>query len=83
LLTSPTDFLLAARSDHKTGSRNIKQEVVSKEQKMARRASFCLIMGPFKGNCLFLPDYRPFGRRGVRRDAVSLSRAGNISVRVK
>jgi len=29
--------------------------------------------------CLFLPDYCPFGgnfgRRGVRRDAVSLSRA--------
>ena len=23
-----------------------------------------------KGNCLFLPDYGPFGRRGVRRDAV-------------
>jgi len=21
--------------------------------------------------CLFLPDYRPFGRRGVRQDAVS------------
>jgi len=29
--------------------------------------------------CLFLPDYGPFGRRGVRRDAVSLSR---IRVRV-
>ena len=42
-------FLLAARSDHKTGSRNIKPEVVLKVQKMARYASFCLIMGPFKG----------------------------------
>jgi len=25
--------------------------------------------------CLFLPDYRPFGRRGVRQEAVSLSHA--------
>jgi len=24
--------------------------------------------------CLFLPHYCPFGRRGVHRDAVSLSR---------
>jgi len=31
-------------------------------------------MGPFKGNCLFLPYHLPFGRCGVRRDAVSLSR---------
>ena len=42
-------FLLVARSDHTTGSRNIKPEVVFKVQKMARYASFCLIMGPFKG----------------------------------
>jgi len=68
-------FLLVARSDHTTGSRNIKPEVVFELQKMARYASFCLIMGAFKGNCLFLPDYGPFGRRGVRRDDVSLSRA--------
>jgi len=26
---------------------------------MARYASLCLIMGPFKGKCLFLPDYGP------------------------
>jgi len=40
---------------------------------MAQYVSFCLIMGPFiKGNCLFLPDYRPFGCRSVHRDAVSL-----------
>jgi len=36
LLTSPTGFLLVARSDHTTGSRNIKPEVVFKVQKMAR-----------------------------------------------
>jgi len=48
LLTSPTGFLLVARSDHSTGSRNIKPEVVFKVQKMARYALFCLIMGPFK-----------------------------------
>jgi len=40
-------FLLAARSDHTTGSRNLKPEV--EVQKMARYASFCLIMGAFKG----------------------------------
>jgi len=48
LLTSRTGFLLVAMSDHTTGSRNIKPEVVFKVQKMARYASFCLIMGPFK-----------------------------------
>jgi len=56
-------FLLVARSDHTTGNRNIKPEVVSKVQKMAKSkyASFCLIMGPFEGKCLFLPDYGPLG----------------------
>jgi len=49
LLTSPTGFLLVARSDHTTGSRNIKPEVVFKVQKMPQYASFCLIMGLFKG----------------------------------
>ena len=49
LLTSPTGFLLVIRSDRTTRSRNIKPEVVFKVQKMARYASFCLIMGPFKG----------------------------------
>jgi len=49
LLTSPTGFLLVARSDHTTGSKNIKPEVVFKVQEMARCALFCLIMGPFKG----------------------------------
>jgi len=42
-------FLLVARSDHTTGSRNIKPEVVFKVQKMARYASFCLKLGSFKG----------------------------------
>jgi len=42
-------FLLVARSDHTTGNRNIKPEVDFKVQRMARYASFCLTMGPFKG----------------------------------
>jgi len=42
-------FLLVVRSDHITRSRNIKPEVVFKVQKMARYASFCVIMDPFKG----------------------------------
>ena len=42
-------FLLVAKSDHTTGSRNIKPEVVFKVQKMAQYASFCFIMCPFKG----------------------------------
>jgi len=42
-------FLLITRSDHTTGSRNIKPEVVFKVQKMAQYASFCMIMDPFKG----------------------------------
>ena len=42
-------FLLVVRSDHTTGSRNIKPELVFKVQKMARFASFCLMMGPFMG----------------------------------
>jgi len=46
-------FLLVARSDHTTGSRNMKPEVIFKVQKMARYTSFCLIMGPFKYKCLF------------------------------
>ena len=49
MLTSPTGFLLVARSDHTTRSRNIKPEVVFKVQKMTQYASFCFIMGPFKG----------------------------------
>jgi len=49
LLTSPTGFLLVARLDHTTGSRNIKPEVVFKVQKMAQCALICLIMGQFTG----------------------------------
>ena len=49
MLTSPAGFLLVARSDHTTGSRSIKPEVVFKVQKMAQYALFCLIIGPFKG----------------------------------
>ena len=56
MLTNPTDFLLVARSDHKTGSRNIKPEVVFKVQKMARYVLFCLIMGLLKGE---LPVFCP------------------------
>jgi len=32
-------------------------------------------MGLFKGELPVFANYRPFGRRGVRQDAVSLSRA--------
>jgi len=46
LLTSPTGFLLVARSDHTTEGRNIKPEVVFKVQKMAQYAPFWLIIGP-------------------------------------
>jgi len=53
LLTCPAGFLLVARSDHTTGSRNIKPDVVFEMQKMARYASFCLIMGLFKGVPVF------------------------------
>ena len=49
MLTSHTGFLLVVRSNHTTRSRNIKPEVSFKVQKMARYASFCLTMGPFKG----------------------------------
>jgi len=42
-------FLLVARSDHTTGSRNIKPEIVFRMQKMTRYAYFCLIMGLLKG----------------------------------
>jgi len=42
-------FLLVARSDDTTGSRNIKPEVVFKVQEMAWYALFCFIMSPFKG----------------------------------
>ena len=52
MITSLTGFLLVARSDHTTGSRNIKPEVVFKVQKMARYASFCFIMGPSKAEVL-------------------------------
>jgi len=38
MLTSPTGFLLVARSDITIGSKNIKPEVVFKVQKMARYA---------------------------------------------
>jgi len=47
LLTSSTGFLLGAKSDHTTRSRNMKPEVVFKVQKMARYALFCFIMSPF------------------------------------
>jgi len=54
LLKSPTGFLLVERSDHTTENRNIKPEVVFKVQKMARYASFCLIMGPFEGELFWI-----------------------------
>ena len=45
-------FFVSCKVGYTTGSRNIKPEVDFKVQKMARYASFCLIMGPFKRNCL-------------------------------
>jgi len=48
VLLAQRSFCVAS-SDHTTGSRNIKPEVVFKVQKMARFALFCLIMGQFKG----------------------------------
>ena len=51
-------FLLVVRSDYTTGNRNIKPEVVFKVQKMA---SFCLIMGPFKGEMPVFARYGPLG----------------------
>jgi len=44
-----TFWQLVARLDHTTGSKNEKPEVVFKVQKVARYASFCLIMVPFNG----------------------------------
>ena len=52
-------FLLVARLDHTTGSRNIKPEVVFEVQKMAQYASFNLTMGLYKGEMPILPDYDP------------------------
>ena len=84
MLTSPTGFLLVARSDHTTGSRNIKPEVVFKVQKMPQHASFCFIMGLFKGGtaCLFLLDYRPFSHRDVHKTPSHSRGPSNIRVRV-
>ena len=48
LAYSPTGFLLVARLDHTTRSRNIKPEVILKRRKWLD-VSFCLIMGSFKG----------------------------------
>jgi len=42
LLTSPTGFLLVARPDHTTRSRNIKSEVVFKVQ--LENGSICLVL---------------------------------------
>jgi len=43
--------------------------------------SFCLIMGPFKGKCLFLPDYHPLGHRGACAETPShLCGPGNTRV---
>jgi len=75
-------FLLVARSDHTTGSRNTKLQVVFKVQKMDQYASFCLKMGPFKGKCPFLPDYGPFSRHGMRQDACNNMVRIKVSIRV-
>ena len=53
-------ILLVARSDHTTGNRNIKPEVVFKVQKMAIYASSFLIVGPFKGEVPVFARLWPF-----------------------
>ena len=63
VLLAQDHFLLVARSDHTTGSRNIKPEVVFKVQKMARYASFCLTIGPFKGEVPVFGRYGPLRLR--------------------
>jgi len=72
-------FLLVARSDHTTGSRNVKPEVVSKVQKMAQYALFCLTMSPFKGELpvfarlsLVRPPWRAPRRRLILAGPVSV-----------
>jgi len=73
LLTSPTGFLLVARSDNTTGSRNVKPEVVFKVQKMARYASFCFIMGPFNHFTACMPDFS-----GMQENTACLSAGFNL-----
>ena len=53
-------FLLVLRSDHTTGSRNIKPEV-AKVHKMAWNALFYPVMGPFKGRSAFFVRLWPIG----------------------
>ena len=86
MLTSPTGFLLVARSYHTTASKNIKLEVDFKVQKMARCASFCLIMGPFKVEvhvfarlCPIRPPLRVSFMTGAVRSAI-LATAGLLVV---
>jgi len=70
-------FLLVARSDHTTGNRNIKPGVVFKVQKMARYASICLNMVPFKGE---VPVYARLWLVGVRvRVSLRLGKYGRPS----
>jgi len=52
-------FSVSCTVGHTTGSRNIKPEVVFKVHKMARYVSFCLIMGPFKGELPVFPRLSP------------------------
>jgi len=61
VLLAQRSFLLVARSDHATGSRNIKPELVFIVQKMARYASFFLTMDPFMGEVPVFADYGPLG----------------------
>jgi len=84
LLTSPTGFLLVARSNHTTGSRNIKPKVVFKVQKMARKcALFCLIMGLFKGGTACFCQIIVRSAAVACTETPSHSRGpGNIRVRV-
>jgi len=83
VLLAQRSFLLVARSDHTTGSRNTKPEVVLKCRKWLNMPHFAWQWAHLSEKCLFLPDYGPFGRRGVCRDAVSLSLAQQYVCRVR
>jgi len=60
--------MLVARSDHTTGRRNIKPEVVFRVQKMAQYASFCFTMGPFNHFTACMPDFS-----GTQENTIRLS----------
>jgi len=56
----------------------LKPEIVFKVQKMAQYASFCLTVGPFKGEVpVFLPDYGTLGLGLVLRLSSTVAHPSN------